>query len=215
MRKNCFPLHLTGLLFGLVLFTLSGCSPKIYEAPNMEALTARHQVIALIPPVVTIKGRPKDDPEALKEAALADSYNYQREMYSWMLRRKQQGRIRNLEIMDVESTNAKLERAGYTAESRALTPKELAEILDVDAVITTRFNMSKPMSQGAAIAVGILFGVGGTTNQSNVYIDINDAEQGMIWNYNWEASGGVFNSANDLVEALMRNASKRMPYTVN
>ncbi|THH40442.1 hypothetical protein [Neolewinella litorea] len=90
----------------------------------------------------------------------------------------------------------------------------MAAALGVDAVITTRFNMSKPMSQGAAIALGLLVGVSGATNATTVNMDIHDAEAGMIWNYDWEASGGVLNKAEDLVEMLMRNASKRMPYTI-
>jgi hypothetical protein len=140
------------------LFLLTACGPKVYEAPDMASRTRAHEIIAIIPPTVAIKGRPKDDPQALAEAAREDTYTFQREIYSWMLRRKQQGKIRGLEIMDTETTNTKLERAGYTIDERTLTPAELCEVLNVDAVITTRFNMSKPMSQGAAIALGLLVG---------------------------------------------------------
>ena len=194
---------------------LTACGPKVYEAPNMAATTRAHQLIAIIPPTVAIKGRPKDDPQALADAAREDTYTFQREIYSWMLRRKQQGKIRGLEIMDVETTNAKLERAGYTVDERVLTPAEICEALGVDAIITTRFNTSKPMSQGAAVALGVLFGAWGSTNNTTVNMDIHDAQAGMVWNYDWQASGTVFNSPEQLVETLMRNASKRMPYTTS
>ncbi|MGB3800297.1 MAG: hypothetical protein WA952_10825, partial [Lewinella sp.] len=95
---------------------------------------------------------------------------------------------------------------------RSLTPAELAAALQVDGVLITRFNTSKPMSQGAAIAVGVLLGAWGTTNNTTVNMDLHDAQEGMVWNYDWEAKGSVFNSPEDLVESLMRNASKRMPY---
>ena len=193
---------------------LPACGPKIYEAPGMAEAARSHQLIAIVPPSVAIKGRPKDDPDALAAAAREDTYTFQREIYSWMLRRKQQGKIRALEIMDPETTNTKLERAGYTIDARGMTPAEMCTALGVDAVIVTRFNMSKPMSQGAAIAVSLL-GITGTTNASTVNMDIHDAERGMIWNYDWEASGSVLNKPEDLIEALMRNASKRSPYTVN
>ena len=198
----------------LALFCLTSCGPKVYEAPNMATVSRSHQVIAIIPPAVAIKGRPKDDQEQLDAAAREDTYTFQREIYSWMLRRKQQGKIRRLEIMDPETTNAKLAKAGYSIDDRSMTPAELAEALGVDAVITTRFNTSKPMSQGAAIALGLLVGVWGNTNNTTVNMDIHDADAGMVWNYDWEASGTVFSAAEDLVEALMRNASKRMPYTI-
>ena len=196
-----------------VFFLLTACGPKVYEAPNMASITRSHEIIAIIPPSVAIKGRPKDDPQALIDAAYEDTWTFQREIYSWMLRRKQQGKIRGLEIMDPETTNAKLERAGYTVDDRGLTPAELCEALGVDAVITTRFNTSKPMSQGAAIAIGLLAGAWGNTNNTTVNMDIHDAQAGMLWNYDWEASGSVFSNPEQLVEALMRNASKRMPYT--
>lgn len=196
-------------------FLLTSCGPKVYEAPGMAEAARSHQLIAVLPPSVAIKGRPKDDPEQLAMAAREDTYTFQREIYSWILRRKQQGKIRNLEILDPETTNARLEKAGYTLDSRSMTPAELCKVLSVDAVISTRFNMSKPMSQGAAIALGILGGFSGTTNAATVNMDVHDAERGLIWNYDYEASGTVLNKPEDLIEALMRNASKRMPYTVN
>ncbi|MCP9236449.1 hypothetical protein [Lewinella sp. JB7] len=197
------------------ILSIASCGPKIYEAPNMADATRQHQIIAIVPPTVAIKGRPKDDPEQLAAAAREDTYTFQREIYSWMLRRKSQGKIRGLEIMDPETTNAKLARAGYHLDDRSMTPGEIARALGVDAVITTRFNTSKPMSQGAAIALGVLAGISGPTNATTVNMDIHDAEAGMIWNYDWEASGGVFNKPEDLIEDLMRNASKRMPYAIN
>ena len=205
------------LLLTLIVpfLALSSCGPKVYEAPNAASATAGHQTIAIMPPTVVIKGRPKDDPAILADAAREDTYTFQREIYSWMLRRKQQGKIRGLEILDPETTNAKLEKAGYSLDNRTLTPAELAEALGVDAIITSRFNSSKPMSQGAAVALGVLAGAWGNTNKTNVNMDLYDADQGMVWNYDWEAKGSVFNSPEDLIEALMRNASKRMPYTVH
>ncbi len=203
---------LTLLAFVLVFTTLA-CGPKVYTAPNAASATAAHSVIAIIPPVVNITGRKKDDPEALKAAAKADVFTFQQEMYSWLLRRKQQGRIRGLEILDPLTTNAKLEQAGYTPDSRLLTPKELADVLGVDAVITSTFNTTKPMSEGAAVALGVLFGTWGATNQTTANLSLHDPNEGMLWNYDWVASG-TFSSSEALVDGLMRNASKRMPYVI-
>lgn len=203
--------HLFALLLFVLVFTTSACGPRVYTAPNASAATAAHSVIAIIPPTVTIAGRPKDDPEQLKRAAEADVYTFQQDMYSWMLRRKQQGRLRGLEVLDPQTTNAKLEKAGYTSDSRVYTPSELAEMLNVDAVITSNFNTVKPMSEGAAIAVGVLFGTWGTTRQTTANLSLHDPYEGMIWNYDWVASG-TFASSEALVNGLMRNASRRMPY---
>jgi len=196
-----------------VFLTFSTCGPKVYTAPNAASVTAAHGVIAIIPPVVSIKGRKKDDPEAIRRAAEADVYTFQQEMYSWMLRRKQQGKIRGVEIMDPETTNAKLKKAGFVGEDRSMTPAELADVLGVDAVITSKFNTTKPMSEGAAIALGVLLGAWGTTNETTVNLSLHDPESGLLWNYDWVA-GGAFSSSEALVNSLMRNASRRMPYVI-
>ncbi|MEM9931017.1 MAG: hypothetical protein AAF840_14440 [Bacteroidota bacterium] len=203
--------HLFACLLFTLVFTASSCGPRVYTAPNAAASTASHSVIAIIPPAVSIAGRPKDDPEHLRRAAEADVYAYQQDMYSWMLRRKQQGRLLGVDVLDPQTTNAILERAGYGPDRRALTPSELAELLEVDAVITSTFNTFKPMSEGAALAIGILFDTWNPTRETTVNLSIYDPYDGMIWNYDWVASG-TFTSSAQLVNGLMRNASRRMPY---
>jgi len=196
-----------------VLLTFTSCGPQVYTAPNAVSATAAHGVVAIIPPVVTIYGRPKDDPEALARAADADVHAFQQEMYSWMLFRKQQGRIRGVEIMDPETTNAKLANAGFFDDERVFTPAELANVLGVDAVITSNFNTTKPMSEGVAIALAVVFNSWNNTRETTANLSLHDPEAGMIWNYDWVA-GGTFATSEALVNNLMRNASRRMPYMV-
>lgn len=197
-------------LFAIAL-TFSSCGPRVYTAPNAASATVAHSVVAIIPPVVTIYGRPNEDPEALARAANDDVFTFQQEMYSWMLRRKQQGRIRGVEILDLETTNAKLNNAGFFDDEFALTPAELANTLGVDAVITSNFNTTKPMSEGVAVALGVLFNTWGNTKETTANLRLHDPNEGVIWNYDWVA-GGTFASSEALVNDLMRNASRRMPY---
>ncbi|MDX1479890.1 MAG: hypothetical protein R3301_19400, partial [Saprospiraceae bacterium] len=89
-------------------------------------------------------------------------------------------------------------------------------LLDVDGVITSNFSLSKPMSEGGAAVLGVLTGVWGSTNQTTVTLTIHDREtQKMIWNYNHKMSGSIGSSPATLVDALMRSASKKMPYSIN
>lgn len=196
-----------------ILFSASGCGPKVYEAPEAARITARHEVVAILPPTITIKGRPNDNQEALRQAEINDRDIFQREMFSWFLRRKQQGRI-TVSVLDVETTNAALINAGYY-DGIARSPAQWAELLEVDAVFTSRFGLSKPMSEGAAIAVGLLLGAWGTTNETTVNISLHDrGTKEMIWNYDWVARGTAFSSPDNLIEGLMRNSSRRMPYVI-
>lgn len=198
------------LFIGLTItLALASCA-KIFYSPDCFTLAHSHKTIAIIPPTVSIAAQKKVDAEAIKEQQKTESINFQKEMYSWMLKRKMQGRI-NVEIQDIETTNAKLKKAGYP--DNADSPAELCETLGVDGLMTSNYSLSKPMSEGVAVALGLLFGAWGSTNEVNVSLNIHDGKtKKMIWNYNHKYSGSVGSNPSKLVDGLMRNASKKMPY---
>ena len=201
LRQVCIGLTIT--------LALTSCA-KIFYSPDCFTLAHSHKTIAIIPPTVSIAAQRKVDAEAIKEQQKTESINFQKEMYSWMLKRKMQGRI-NVEIQDIETTNAKLKKAGYP--DNAASPAELCEALGVDGLITSNWSLSKPMSEGGAVALGLLVGAWGSTNQVTVSLSIHDGKtKKMIWNYNHKYSGGVGSNSSTLVDGLMRNASKKMPY---
>lgn len=204
--KNKIPIIL--LFEGLIIF--SSCGPKIYQTKNAPFIAGQQQNIAILPPVVSITAHPKISPETLHEQQKTESVNFQNEMYSWLLRRKMQGAIKQ-EIVDIASTNALLKKAGYP--ETPLTPAEICTILEVDGVLTSYFTLSKPMSEGEAIAVAILFGWMSPTNEVGAYLSIMDCPSDeMIWNYEQKYSGSIGSSHARLVDQIMQDASRRMPY---
>ena len=63
------------------------------------------------------------------------------------------------------------------------------------------------------VAMGLLIGAWGSTNNVNTTINIHEAKQGdLIWKYDYVARGSVGSSPENLVNALMRNASRKFPY---
>jgi hypothetical protein len=193
----------------LSVLVLTSCA-KIFSSPDAAVLAHKHKTVAIIPPTVSIAARKKVDAAALLEQQKTESVNFQREMYAWLLKRKMQGKI-SPEIQDVATTNALLRKAGYP--ENPVSPGELCEILGVDGVITSNYAISKPMSEGGAVALGLLFGVWGPTNEANVSMDIHDGiNKKLIWNYSHKYSGSIGSSPGKLVDGLMRNASKKMPY---
>ncbi|PSR12646.1 MAG: hypothetical protein C7N36_11125 [Bacteroidetes bacterium] len=193
------------------IFLISSCA-KIYYSPDAKSRANSHSIIAIAPPKVSIAARKKVDAEAMKEQQRTESTNFQQEMYSWLLRRKMQNRF-PVEMLDVETTNAKLRQAGYF-DGTPMAPGEICALLGVDAVITSNYSLSKPMSDGAAVALGLLVGVWGSTNNTTVILEIHDKEtKKLLWNYSHKVSGSVGSSPSQLVDNLMRNASKKMPYT--
>jgi hypothetical protein len=201
----------TTILLLATLFILSNCA-KIYYSPEAKSSASSHQIIAIAPPKVSIAARKKVDAEAMKEQQKTESANFQNEMYSWLLKRKMQNKI-HVEILDIQTTNAKLKKAGYFDEN-PMTPNEICEVLGVDGLITSNYSLSKPMSEGAALAVGLLVGFWGSTNDATVTLELHDREtKKLLWNYNHTVSGGVGSSPAQLVDNLMRHASKKMPYS--
>jgi hypothetical protein len=195
---------ITALLF-------SSCA-KIFYSPDAYTLARNQKTFAIIPPTVSIAANKKIDAESIKEQQRTESLNFQKEMYSWMLKRKMQGKITQ-EIQEVETTNALLKKAGYP--DNPLTSAELCSVLGVDGIMTSNYSLSKPMSDVAAVAVAVLVGAWGSTNEVTVSLSINDCmDKKLIFNYDHKYSGSIGSSPARLVDALMREASKKMPYIV-
>lgn len=128
--------------------------------------------------------------------------------------RRDQKKNYTVKFQDVSETNSKLKKVNISYDDlRTASKKELADLLGVDAVISTNINMEKPMSEGAAVAIGVLVGAWGATNRANITINIHEHNKGdLMWKYDYQALGSVFNSIDQLVNALMRNATRKFPY---
>ena len=197
------------LLLIISTILISSCA-SVYLTPEGQSKANKHQNIAILSPKVGFKQTKRVDADAMKEAQRTTSLDIQSEIYKWMLKRKTQGRIL-INIQDTEETNVLLNRNNYDGYN--LTTKEICKILNVDAILYSNFNIAKPTSQGAAIVVGALFGVGLQTNKATAALSIKDCESNsMIWNYDHKFSGGLGSSSEQLVDNLMRNASKKLPY---
>jgi hypothetical protein len=197
-------------IISLTLILLSSSCAKVFYSPDAKTLADKQQIIAIIPPTISIAANRKIEAEAMIEQQRTESLNFQNEIYSWMLRRKMQGRITK-EIQEVETTNALLQQAGYP--ERRMTTAELCEVLGVDGIMSSNFGLSKPMSDGAAVALGVLVGAWGNTNEVRATISISDCEnKKLLWNYEHKLSGGLGSSPSRIVDQLMRQASRKMPY---
>ena len=199
--KQLTPIVLVAILF-------SSCA-KIFYSPDAYSLAHNQKIIAIVPPKVSIAGKRNIDGTSLIEQQKTESVNFQREMYSWMLKRKMQGTI-SVDIQDVETTIALLTKAGVN-EGKILTPDEMCQRLGVDGILTSNYSLSKPMSEGVAIAVGLLVGATGATNEAAVSLSIHDSgTKKMIWNFDHKLSSSLGTPAR-LIDDLMRQASRKMP----
>ena len=143
-----------------------------------------------------------------------ESSDIQYAMYSWFLKRKQQGKLW-VDIQDVTTTNAILEENGISYSNIGKhKASKIAELLGVDALIRGTFETNKPMSDGASIAIAALFGVFASSNKATINMFIHNAEDGKVLvNYNKGVAGSIGSSTDQLINIIMRKASRRIPYT--
>ena len=144
----------------------------------------------------------------------SEGESIQSAMHSWFLKRKKRGTL-SVDVQDIETTNAKLKKAGVNIENyETFTPLELAKILEVDAIIMGTFKTNKPMSEGASVALGLLIGFWGATNSATINLNIYNAVDGILLvNYNKKVRGSIGSDNDDLINTLMRKASRRIAYT--
>jgi hypothetical protein len=202
-----------------VLSTNILAQTNLYENPKFDAIAKNHQSIGIIPFKATVKLRPKQmakmSPEQFKRLEISEGKSIQTAMYSWFLKRKKRGKLLSIEVQDPNKTMALLGKEGITQENLSnYTPEEIAKILGVDALISGTYNTNKPMSEGASVALGVLIGFWGTTNSATVNMSVHNASDGvLLWNYNKKVRGSIGSSPEDLINVLMRKASRRLSYT--
>ncbi len=212
MKINLF--LITFLLFGTTVFGQT----HLYEHPDFDQISNGHDMIAILPFKTSITLRPKDmksmSNEQLMKMEEDEGLSIQSAMHSWFLKRDKKNKLK-VNVLDPFTTNSKLNKMGVSAENFLdYTPDELADILGVDAVIMGTFETNKPMSEGASAALGLLVGFYGSTNKAVINMSIYDAKDGLlIANYNKGINGSMGSSTEDLINILMRKASRRISYS--
>jgi hypothetical protein len=209
------------LILGITLFLIGFAvmaQTKLYENPKFDEITKNHKIIAVLPLKTTVKLRPKDmkqmSSEQLKDLEIKEGENIQFAMYSWFLKRISNGKM-GVEVQDASLTNTLLKQKGINYDNiDTYTSVEIAKILGVDAVISGKFETNKPMSEGATVALAIFTGVSGPTNKAIINLFIhNGADGALLVNYNKAISGSLGSSTEDLINILLRKASRRITYT--
>ncbi|RZN84306.1 MAG: hypothetical protein EVB11_02555 [Winogradskyella sp.] len=208
-------------LLGTLLFfvNLSFGQTSLYENPEFDEIAKNHKNIAILQFKTQVKLRPKQmkdmTPDKLERLEKAESKGLQAGMHSWFLKRKKRGKMTSIEVQDPKRTNALLAKEGITYDNiQDQLPEDLAKILGVDAVISGDYETNKPMSEGASVALGLIVGFWGSTNSATVNMSVyNGVDAVLLWNYNKKVRGSIGSSPEDLVNILMRKASRRLAYT--
>lgn len=205
------------LILAVGMTAAFGQSKAVYVHPKFYSKAKDHQKIAVIPFTVQLGLRPKErekmTDEQFNEMQRNEGLAAQSALVSWFLK-KQNRQGYDLEFQDVSTTNALLKKAGMDINDLSShTPDEIAKALGVDGIMGGMVKTSKPLSDGASIAMGALIGFYGSTNSGNISITLNDGDGGdLLWKYDNDLSGSLGSDMDAIMDALMRRAAKKFPY---
>ena len=193
-----------------LIFLLSSCATTFYSVDGKTLAQKHHRSVAIMPSFVSIAptgAHRKVAAEVLERQEAVEALNFQQAIYGWLQKKKSENKV-TVEIQDIEATNAKLKSAGYP--ETLLTDAKLCEVLGVDGIIVSNFELSKLMSASEAIAMALILNIWTPINEVRGTIAISDcANKKIIWSYHHVLQG---NDQKTIVEQFMKSAGKKMPY---
>ncbi len=223
----------TQLLFLLLaLITLfTACTPyKKYVTASYYQNASPQTTLAILPVRFSLSGIILDrlDEEEITQYEERESRYFQQALAARIVRKMGAGKRKiNVKLQDVNVTNAKLGEAGYQIhDSYDLNPKELGEILDVDAVLLVNINSTQLFSEteaslieAASIATEILGqGVGVSaagipTGSMETTASIVDTKNGeLLWATNKQRWTQVRKTPDETMRQLIRIMVRNFPY---
>jgi hypothetical protein len=213
---------------------LSACTSVRYESPRLAQGQLHDRTIAVLPFEMVFAGRAPatldaGDVEAVEQA---ESLAFQESLYSRLIDRSSAHRRRpiRVRVQPIEKTNRLLQVAGIgVRESWHLPASRLAEVLSVDAVVRTRVQKTRYLSDlasyGTDVGLHILHSATesrsdwlippGLTRTHDVVAE-SALESGgagdLLWKVGLTLATDWRRPANDVVAGICRKLAKKFPY---
>jgi len=208
--KSVLKISVIALTFALLA---SSCAKTFYSVDGKTLAQKHHKSVAVMPSLVSIPSKwanRKVVAEILEKQEEAESRNFQQAIYAWMQKAKSEGKV-SVDIQDPEVTNTRLKNAGYP--ETLITDAQICEILGVDGLIVSNFELYKPFTETQAVAMAVAtnqWGLMLLTDEVMGNMGIIDcANKKTIWTYSQKLDG---NNPKLIVESFMKKAGKKMPY---
>lgn len=218
------------LLVAAVSLAACGTNKNVYKSPDIEQKTARHQTIAILPFHIVQTGHVAKNVSQsdIEQANEKWGYNFQEALLSYSLKytsRNKKGQM--VSFQSVQKTNAILKEAGLTIDDMYnKQPEQLAQMLNVDAVLMTTLEKDKNFSDGVAYGMaagrvilnaitkngtGNVLGVNSSDINMNSYLyDASDSK--LLWKTYRQGGTDLPSNVDGLVEYYSNWIAKKLPY---
>ncbi|MBW8243233.1 hypothetical protein K1F50_10515 [Muricauda oceani] len=203
------------IVFVFVLFTsvLAMAQKNIYESIRFDEYTEDHEILAIVPFIAHLELKKAVDMDELNMLAEKEGYAVQNALETYFSRRKKRKKF-NVDFQNIMNTNAILAQNNINYNNiDTYTTQELCKILDVDGIISGNLNLNILLSEGVPTDFSILDYFSGNANYGRIGVKISDGDTGkLLWKYENEISKKTGKNTNELIDKMMKTASRKFPY---
>lgn len=202
------------ILFILFITSITSYAQKnIYESNKFNEYSKNHKVLAILPFLTNLdlKGDiSKNDLTAREEK---EGYAVQNALETYFSKRKRKKKF-SVDFQNTKNTNALLAKNNITYNNiDVYTIKELSEILQVDGIISGSLDLNILLSKGVPNEFSFLDYFLGDANYGRIGIKISDGSSGkLLWKYEKAINKKSGKNTEDLIERMMKLASRKFPY---
>lgn len=197
----------------LLIFSAIHSQKNIYESDKFDALSQDHNTLAIIPFFAHLdldENISKDEIEKLEEK---EGYAVQDALETYFGRGRKKKKF-SVEFQNIKNTNAMLAQNQITYENiDTYTIKDLCKILEVDGIISGNLNLTILLSQGVPSEFSFMDFILGDANYGRIGIKISDGDSGkLLWKYEEKITKKSGRNTDDLIDKMMKKATRRFPY---
>ena len=203
------------LIFYVFLFlgiSLSG-QKNIYESSKFDDLSEGHEVLAILPFLTNLDLKDEVMKGELEQRKEMEGYAVQNALETYFSKRKKKKKF-SVDFQNTNNTNAILAKNNITYENiDVYTTKELSTILEVDGIISGNLDLNILLSKGIPDDSSFLDYFLGDSNYGRIGIKISDGTTGkLLWKYEKEINKKSGKNTEDLIDRMMKLATRKFPY---
>ncbi|WP_192877998.1 MULTISPECIES: hypothetical protein [Arenibacter] len=186
---------------------------NIYESDKFDELSRDHNNLAIIPFLTNLELKDEISNKELKDLEKKEGYAVQDALETYFSKRKKKKKF-SVEFQNTKNTNAILKQNGISYDNiDVYSVKQLAEILEVDGIISGTLDLNVLLSKGVPTEFSLLDYIKGNANYGRIGVKISDGTTGkLLWKYEKQINKKSGKNTTDLIDLMMKLASRKFPY---
>lgn len=186
---------------------------NIYESERFDDLSQDHANLAIIPFLTNLELKDEISSEELKDLEEKEGYAVQDALETYFSQRKKKKKF-SVDFQNTKNTNAILKQKGISYDNiDVYSVKELAQILEVDGIISGTLDLNVLLSKGVPTEFSLLDYINGNANYGRIGVKISDGLTGkLLWKYEKQINKKSGKNTTDLIDLMMKLASRKFPY---